>query len=140
MMIKRQAGFTLIEILVAVLIVGIMAAVMGPKVMEFLGRGRRGAVKSQLAQIKDALVTYNMDMGRFPNTREGLRALQENVSNSPKFQGPYLTQEPLDPWNNPYVYNSPPVTFKQYKKYEIYSYGSDMGEAEPQNKWIHDGE
>lgn len=143
MVIKRQAGFTLIEIMIAVMIVGLMAAVMGPKVMEFLGKGRKGAAKSQLAQIKDSLVTYNMDIGRFPTTREGLRALRENVGNNPKWQSSYLADasaDPLDPWGNPYVYNSPPVTFKQYKKFELYSYGSDMGESEPQNHWIYDGE
>ena len=139
MVAKKSAGFSLLEILIAVAIIGLMVATMGPKLMQFLSKGRKGAATSQLAQIKDGLVQYNMAVGRFPTTREGLQALRENAKNNPKWDGPYLSKDPVDPWDQPYVYNSPPVTFKEYRRFEIYSYG-DNGEAAPQSEWIHTGE
>ena len=140
MVLHRRPGFTLTEILIAVAIIGLMVAVMGPRLMQRLAAGRKGAAQSQLTQIKDGLLSYNMDIGRFPTTREGLTELLENTKNNPQWNGPYLAKEPVDPWGHPYIYNSPPEVFKQYKHFEIFSYGGAKGEATPQNQWIHDGE
>lgn len=141
MIMRKQAGFTLMEIMIAIALVAIMAVTMGPKVMEYFGRGKKGATKSQLAQIKDAIVTFNMDVGRNPSSKEGLASLRENSTNIPNYNGPYLTKDPVDSWGHEFVYFCPPEKYtKEYRIFEVYSYGGSLGEAEPEKNWIHDGE
>lgn len=141
MIMRKQAGFTLMEIMIAIVLVAIMGVTMGPKLMEYLGRGKKGATKSQLAQIKDSLVTFNLDVGRNPSTKEGLQSLRENTTNIPRWNGPYLTKDAVDSWGHEFVYNCPPEKYaKEYKTFEIYSHGGPLGEAEPEKNWIHDGE
>lgn len=140
MVIKKQAGFSMMEILLVVAIVGLMVATMGPRLMKNFSRGKQGAVKTQLLDIKNAVIQYSMDMNRQPKTREGLQALRENINKNPKWDGPYLTKDPEDPWGESYVYKSPPESFKKdYKRFEIYSYGEN-GEGSPQEEWMHDGQ
>lgn len=139
MVMRKSSGFSLIEILVVVAIIGLLLATMGPKLMDQFARGKKGAAKTQLVAIKDAIVQYSMDLNRPPKTREGLQVLRENVNKNPKWQGPYLSKDPEDPWGEMYQYNSPPEHFKkEYKRFEVYSYGEN-GEGSEQNEWIHDG-
>ena len=143
--VKRD-GFTLIEIMVVVVIIGLLVATIGPGIMERLGKGRKGAAKSMMSNIKGALMQYNMDIGRFPSTKEGLNGLIENVGKSSKWQGPYkMTNDlevPRDSWERDFVYNAPPQILgkkKGYKYFELISYGEN-GEGSPEEQWLVIGE
>ena len=141
MNIPKKGAFTLIEIMVVVFIIGLLVALVGPGIMEKLGRGEIGAAKGRMANLKGDILRYRMDMGRFPSAKEGLAGLAKNVTNSNRWQGPYHPEEvPMDPWSREYIYNSPPVEFKdKYKYFELISYSKD-GEATPKEKWLHTGD
>ncbi|MBI3939531.1 MAG: type II secretion system major pseudopilin GspG [Acidobacteria bacterium] len=122
----KERGFSLIELIVVLVILGLLAAVVGPKVMQRL-RGSRGQIaKIQIAELEEALDLLNFDTGRYPSTEEGLRALAENTGNIPNWSGPYLKKSiPKDPWNHEYVYRAP----GQHGEYDLYSLGADGQEG-----------
>jgi general secretion pathway protein G len=130
MMIKgtNRAGFSIMEIMIVLGIIAMMGALIGPKLMSYLGRAKRSTTVTQLASLKNAMMEYNMDWGRYPTKADGgLNALVK-MPKGDKFKQrwqPYLdaTELPEDGWKNPFIYNAPPVKFKQYKFYEIYSAG-----------------
>lgn len=107
------SGFTLVEILLVVVIIGMLATIAAINVPKFLGQGREGKVKADINSIAAAVEAYNMVEGKYPAS---LAALQEG-------NDPYLKTLPKDPWGNPYQYNSP--SSRQGHRYDIYSYGSD---------------
>ncbi len=127
---KNQKGFTLIELMVVMIILGLLAALVGPKVFGKLGKGRKGATKTQIALFSGALDEFRLDVGRYPTTEEGLNALREKPANLNKWEGPYLPKAvPKDPWDNNYVYKCP----GEHGDYDLISYGGDSqpgGEGE----------
>ncbi len=128
MMITKKAGFSLIEILIAVILIGSIVAMVGPKLMQRFGKGQIGTTKISLHGIKSTLDEYFIDMGHYPTKQEGgLDALvtKPNTKGADRYKGPYLDRVPTDAWNNEFIYNNPPQRFKEYKYYELYSVGND---------------
>lgn len=119
--LKSKAGFTLVELLVVMVIIGLLAALVAPKLFPKLGKGKQSAAKAQIELIGQALDHYRLDTGYYPTTEQGLNALITNPGVD-KWQGPYLKKGlPLDPWGKPYIYQSP----GQHGDYDLYSYGRD---------------
>ncbi len=132
--IKDRRGFTLVEILVVVAIVGLLLALVGPKIIRGLGKGQQGAAKAQIELLGQALDTFRLDVGRYPTSQEGLNALITNPGIE-KWDGPYLKKNtvPKDPWDKPYVYQAPGT----HGEYDLYSYGPDGTQGgEGENKDI----
>jgi general secretion pathway protein G len=118
-----SAGFTLVEILVVISIIGLIMALVGPRVLNYLQDSKIKAAKIQIESFSSALDLFYLDFGRYPATSEGLGALAQAPGNAASWNGPYLRGGivPSDPWGNPYVYRFP----GQRGSYEIMSYGSD---------------
>jgi len=127
----KRSGFTMIEIMVVVVIIGLLASFAGPQVLKFLFKGQVSAAKASLQGLKAAVADYKFTIGRYPIKAEGLDALFHNKNNNPKWDGPYIegqTETPLDPWGQDFIYNSPPEVFKEkYKYFEIISTGDPSG-------------
>ena len=122
-----EAGFTLVEILVVITIIGMIMAIVGPRVLNYLGESKVKAAKIQIESFSSALDLYYLDMGRYPGSSDGLTALVARPGNAPEWNGPYLKGGvvPNDPWGHPYVYRSP----VERAAYEIVSFGSDGQEG-----------
>jgi general secretion pathway protein G len=121
---NRDTGFTLIEILIVMVIIGLLAALVGPRMFGKVGKSKQKAAKAQISLLETALDTYRLDMGKYPTTDMGLEVLRVKPDNddNDKWDGPYLPKEiPLDPWGHPYEYRSP----SEHGDYEIVSYGAD---------------
>ena len=127
---KKQKGFTLIEVLIVMVILGLLAALVGPRMFGKVGKSKQKAAKSQIALFETTLDTYRLDMGKYPAGDEGLQVLREKPEDSEDWDGPYLSKEvPLDPWGNAYVYICP----GEHGEYDIISLGADKnpgGEGE----------
>ena len=116
-------GFTLIEILVVVVILGILAAIVVPKVMEHPGEARQVRAKQDIQAIMTALNTYKLDNYTYPTTEQGLDALVHKPSGTPEapnWHG-YLDKIPKDPWNKPYLYLRPGT----HGDVDVFTYGGD---------------
>ncbi|SDV48488.1 type II secretion system major pseudopilin GspG [Chitinasiproducens palmae] len=122
---RRQRGFTLIEVMVVIAIIGILGALIVPKIMDRPNQARITAAKTDIASLKQALSLYRLDNGRYPSTEQGLRALVEKPSTDPVPNnwkaGGYIERLPNDPWGNPYQYLNPGV----HGEVDIFSYGAD---------------
>jgi general secretion pathway protein G len=120
---RDSYGFTLLELLVVVAIIGLLAAYVGPKYFSQLGKSEQGVAKAQVEAFSKALDTFRLDVGRYPTTSEGLNALLAKPASATRWNGPYLQKEvPLDPWGKAYLYKSPG---SRGKDFDIISYGSD---------------
>jgi len=117
------AGFTLLELLVVIVIIGLLAAYVGPKYFSQLGKSEVTIAKAQIEAFEKSLDTYRLDVGRYPTADEGLAALMTApASAGAKWNGPYLKKGvPPDPWGHPYQYRSPAAK----GEYEIVSLGRD---------------
>ena len=115
-------GFTLIELLVVMIIIGLLAALVGPRFIRQEEKAKIKAAKAQIELLGTALDTFRLDVGRYPTSDEGLDALRTKPGNLERWDGPYLKKDlPLDPWNKPYVYKSP----SEHGPFDIVSYGAD---------------
>jgi general secretion pathway protein G len=104
----RNRGFTLLELLVVMVIMGLLAAFVAPRYFAQVGKSQIKAAKAQIDAFDKALDQYRIDMGRYPTTEEGLEALMTAPPNDPAWGGPYLKKAiPLDPWGHPYGYVQP---------------------------------
>ncbi len=120
-------GFTLVELLVVLAILALLAGLVGPQVMKFLGSSKTKTAKLQIEEFSGALDLYRLEVGRYPSTNEGLDALVQKPSDAPNWNGPYLkkTQVPKDPWGFEYRYRSP----GEHGAFDISSLGSDNAEG-----------
>jgi general secretion pathway protein G len=118
----KHHGFTLLELLVVMVIIGLLAGYVGPKYFEQIGKSETKTAKAQIDSLGKALDQYRIDTGSYPSTEQGLDALNLNASNDPKWAGPYLKKSvPNDPWDRPYLYKSP----GDHGDYDLYSFGKD---------------
>jgi general secretion pathway protein G len=123
---KNQKGFTLIELLVVMIIIGLLAALVGPRFIRQEEKAKVRAAKAQIELLGTALDTFRLDVGRYPTAQEGLEALLRQPGGLERWDGPYLKKElPLDPWGTAYVYRSP----GQHGPYDILSYGADKAQG-----------
>jgi general secretion pathway protein G len=122
-----QSGFTLIEMLVVITIIGLIVALVGPRVLNYLSESKVKAARIQIQSFTSALDLFYMDAGRYPSSAEGLDALVRPMAGVVAWNGPYLRggTVPKDPWGTPYVYRSPGVR----GSYDVVSYGSDGREG-----------
>ena len=105
---RSEKGFTLIELIVVLVILGLLAAVVAPSVFKKLAKGRDQIAKVQITEIEGALHLFSFDLGRYPTTAEGLEALVNNPGGIESWKGPYLAKAlPDDPWDRPYAYRCP---------------------------------
>jgi general secretion pathway protein G len=122
-----EQGFTLIEMLVVISIIALIMALVGPRVLNFLGESKVKAAKIQIESLTSALDLYALDTGQYPSSSEGLEALMQRPGGVPSWSGPYLKGNvvPKDPWGRPYIYRVP----GQHGAYDILSYGADGQEG-----------
>lgn len=124
--IKRQTaieGFTLVELLVVLAIIGLIAALATPQVLRYLESAKVDTTKAQIKNFESALELYYIDTGHYPTTEEGLAALATRPTNAATWNGPYIKNAGVfaDPWNSPYQYRSP----AEEKPFQILSFGRD---------------
>ncbi len=114
-------GFSLIELLIVMIILGLIASLVGPKLFGKLGMAKNKTAKTQIEMLMTALDGYRLDVGRYPSQGEGLQALVTNPGNN-NWAGPYLRKDvPDDPWGNPYQYQNP----GEHGEIDVFSYGLD---------------
>jgi len=132
-----QRGFTLLELLVVMVIIGLLAAYVGPRFFSQIGKSEVKAARAQIDALEKALDQYRLDVGRYPTSEQGLAILMERPAGEPKWGGPYLKKAvPNDPWGRPYLYRQP----GEHGEYDLLSLGKDgqpggSGEAEDINNW-----
>jgi len=124
-----ERGFTLVEILVVITIIGIIMALVGPRVLNYLAESKVKAAKIQIESLSSALDLYYLDVGRYPSTSEGLAALARQPGGVQAWNGPYLRSGavPNDPWGHSYVYRSP----GEHGSFDIVSHGAHGQEGGP---------
>jgi general secretion pathway protein G len=117
-----QRGFTLLELLVVMVIIGLLAGYVGPKLFAQIGKSESKVTRAQIDALQKALDQYRLDIGRYPGTEQGLAVLVQRPADEPRWTGPYLAKAvPPDPWGRPYLYRAP----GQHGEYDLMSYGRD---------------
>lgn len=130
-------GFTLLELLVVMVIIGLLAGYVGPKYFGQIGKSEIKVARAQLDALEKALDQYRLDTGHYPAPESGLAALIQKPPNEAKWDGPYLKKiVPMDPWGRPYIYKLP----GEHGEYDLVSYGKDgqpggTGEASDIVNW-----
>jgi general secretion pathway protein G len=118
----KQRGFTLLELLVVMVIIGLLAGYVGPRFFSQIGKSEVNTARAQIDAFEKGLDQYRLDVGRYPSTEQGLQALMTAPPGEPRWQGPYLRKAvPADPWGNAYRYRHP----GEHGEYDIFSYGAD---------------
>lgn len=135
--LSRQRGFTLLELLVVMVIIGLLAGYVGPKYFAQIGKSEVKAARAQIDALEKALDHFRLDVGRYPTTEQGLAALEKRPAGEARWQGPYLRKGlPADPWGTPYQYIQP----GEHGEFDLLSYGKDgkpggEGEAADIGNW-----
>lgn len=118
----KQRGFTLLELLVVMVIIGLLAGYVGPRFFSQIGKSEVNTARAQIDAFEKGLDQYRLDVGRYPSSEQGLQALMTAPPGEPRWQGPYLRKAvPADPWGNAYRYRHP----GEHGEYDIFSYGAD---------------
>lgn len=119
----KESGFTLLELLVVLGIIAMLAGIVGPQVMKHMGESKVKAAKVQIEELMASLDMYKLDLGQYPTTQQGLKALVQSPDNAKYWNGPYLRKPavPSDPWKNEYIYVFP----GKHGKFDLYSLGAD---------------
>lgn len=119
---RRGAGFTLLELLVVMVIIGLLVGYVGPKYFAQVGKSEVKSARAQIDALEKALDQYRLDTGHYPGTEQGLAVLFTKPSGETRWDGPYLKKAvPADPWGKPYQYKSP----GEHGEIDLYSYGKD---------------
>ena len=131
---QGQLGFTLIELLVVLLILGLLAGLVGPRVLKSLGGAKTKTAQLQIEEFGAGLDLFHLEVGRYPTTEEGLQSLSTRPTGVSNWNGPYLKKNdiPVDPWGNAYHFRAP----GEHSDYDLYSFGrdnADGGEGEDQD-------
>jgi general secretion pathway protein G len=124
---QAEQGFTLVELLVVLVILVLLASVIGPRVISYLGSSRSKTSQIQIESLTTALELFHIDVGRYPTATEGLESLVKVAGTIPGWNGPYLRKNdvPVDPWGKPYVYASP----GKEKAFDLMTLGRDGKEG-----------
>jgi general secretion pathway protein G len=124
---RRQAGFTLVELLVVLIILGLIAAFAAPQVIKYVGGAKSDSAKIQVERLSSVLDLYRLQVGRYPSDDEGLDALMDAPADASNWDGPYLKKADslIDPWGRPYLYRFP----GDNGDYDLYSLGADDQEG-----------
>ncbi len=134
---KQHRGFTLLELLVVLVIIGLLASYVGPRYFAQIGKSETKAARAQIDALEKALDQYRLDAGHYPTTEQGLPALNVNPGNEPRWGGPYLKKNvPPDPWGKAYFYRYP----GEHSEFDLFSYGKDgqpggTGDAADVTNW-----
>lgn len=127
----RNSGFTLLELLLVIVIIGLLVSYVGPRYFGQLGKSEVETARAQLDSISKAIDLYRLDTGRYPSQEIGLSGLVVAPSGVKNWNGPYLKKDlPLDPWGNPYQYKTP----GRNSEFEVYSFGKDGKPGGSQNE------
>lgn len=134
----KEQGFTLLELLVVLGIIAMLAGIVGPQVMKHLGESKIKAARVQIEDLSAALDMYKLDLGTYPTSSQGLKALIESPDSAKRWSGPYLRKAklPPDPWLQEYHYTSP----GEHGKFDLFTFGADgkeggTGEDQDINSW-----
>jgi general secretion pathway protein G len=124
---RRQAGFTLVELLVVLIILGLIAAFAAPQVIKYVGGAKSDSAKIQVERLSSVLDLYRLQVGHYPSDDEGLDALMDAPADASNWDGPYLKKADslIDPWGRPYLYRFP----GENGDYDLYSLGADDQEG-----------
>ena len=118
----RITGFTLLELLVVMVIIGMLAGFVGPRFFAQIGKSETKTARAQIDALEKALDQYRLDLGRYPSTEQGLAALNERPPGETRWSGPYLKKGgPLDPWSKPYLYRFP----GEHGEFDLWSQAKD---------------
>ena len=135
---RGESGFTLLELLVVLAIMGMLAAIIAPQVIKYLGSSKTATAKIQIQNVMAALELYRLDVGRYPTGQEGLQSLVTAPPTAPNWNGPYLKKDSAlkDPWGVPYIYQIP----GQHGEVDVFTLGQDQqpggtGEAQDVGSW-----
>ncbi len=129
---QHQHGFTLVELLVVLVVLGLLISIVAPRAIGYLSGARSDTARIQMETFASALDLYRLDMRKYPTAEAGLNALVTAPAGATRWRGPYLNKSelPLDPWDNPYIYQSPGPGGKPYRMLSHGADGKEGGEDE----------